>query len=705
MARIYLHCKPRPGDAVLREWTHVLKGVMTAHEALAALVAAHNTKFGTKLRPTDLLMTHGGSVVRANKKLSLLLADDACEIDVTREMPKLPPLSPKPILALAAKHKQRNEWRSAKALWTTVLKDVDPANVEAGLGLLELYMQASAWAAAKAHATTFLGTVPPAATPAYIELCLRCAQVEMQLREWPAAVARLQQLQTFVGASSLSSETEVAARVEVALARAHHARGATDTAISLVRQRLVASDETDLDAIALYSEIAMARGRPVEAMQMILKVLTGRSKDKAVQAQFAAYLAAPDGFAHLKATLDPTSASTAPAFAFLATLAKDHGAIDGCLACFETAVALAPANASYALNYVHALEVVATYNRAYAAAVAFLRMNPALRIGGLSVAAVAAALAPFPSLEAARGAHVERLTWSPRGFVQVDGAADECDLPKERLPEADWDLLALLFALVKVLFIEGCFRPLPGLLCLVEPVRARVGHHLHETTIRNEHAYYCCIAQLLCVTEPPLVPPPVLASEAIYVCGDSHTLPTAWRALPSQSLRFVPALVTGLKHWHLRPESAFYPKHNFHNVVRRLPPRARVLFLLGEIDCREGILVAVEKCRYESLDEGMTATIGIFMKVLEALVAEHRFQALIHPVVPVLNETRHLVMRYNALFRAQVDKASFCTWIDCFDNLLDARGQLRLEYALDGTHLHPAYIAQGLSAALARQLS
>ncbi len=24
-----------------------------------------------------------------------------------------------------------------------------------------------------------------------------------------------------------------------------------------------------------------------------------------------------------------------------------------------------------------------------------------------------------------------------------------------------------------------------------------------------------------------------------------------------------PALVTGLKHWHLRPESNFYPKKNF----------------------------------------------------------------------------------------------------------------------------------------------
>ena len=39
-----------------------------------------------------------------------------------------------------------------------------------------------------------------------------------------------------------------------------------------------------------------------------------------------------------------------------------------------------------------------------------------------------------------------------------------------------------------------------------------------------------------------------------------------------------------------------------------IPPNATVLFLLGEIDCREGILVAVEKLRYESVDEGIRHT-------------------------------------------------------------------------------------------------
>ena len=65
--------------------------------------------------------------------------------------------------------------------------------------------------------------------------------------------------------------------------------------------------------------------------------------------------------------------------------------------------------------------------------------------------------------------------------------------------------------------------------------------------------------------------------------------------------RIVPKLVTGLKCWHLRPESTFYPKFNFFNVVRTIPKNANVIFQFGEIDCREGIVFAVQKMIYEVL--------------------------------------------------------------------------------------------------------
>jgi hypothetical protein len=152
--------------------------------------------------------------------------------------------------------------------------------------------------------------------------------------------------------------------------------------------------------------------------------------------------------------------------------------------------------------------------------------------------------------------------------------------------------------------VNGKFSSLPRLIALLEPIR--VGRELHRTTIRNEQAYYACIAQLLTIDAPPLRVLPPSSERDVYVCGDSHTLATAWReiSLPSadgeaRRVLLRPALVTGLKHWHLRKESTFYPTINFWRVLATIPPRSRVIFLFGEIDCREGILSAVEKCKYE----------------------------------------------------------------------------------------------------------
>lgn len=63
----------------------------------------------------------------------------------------------------------------------------------------------------------------------------------------------------------------------------------------------------------------------------------------------------------------------------------------------------------------------------------------------------------------------------------------------------------------------------------------------------------------------------------------------------------------------------------------------------------------------QSIEQGMRHTIGIFMEVLSDVVDKYEFEALIHPVVPVLNETRHLVTQYNLLLRQRVDKSSICT--------------------------------------------
>jgi len=51
------------------------------------------------------------------------------------------------------------------------------------------------------------------------------------------------------------------------------------------------------------------------------------------------------------------------------------------------------------------------------------------------------------------------------------------------------------------------------------------------------------------------------------------------------------------------------------SVMAKVPDGSAVVFILGEIDCREGILVAVEKLRYETPEEGVEHTVRIFIKV------------------------------------------------------------------------------------------
>jgi hypothetical protein len=97
------------------------------------------------------------------------------------------------------------------------------------------------------------------------------------------------------------------------------------------------------------------------------------------------------------------------------------------------------------------------------------------------------------------------------------------------------DLLALLCTVVKILYVVGDLDLIPPLVALIgsfalllpllqfahlplaEPTRA--GRELHLTTIRNEHAYYCCIAQLMLYHTLPLV-----SYRPIYVAGNLSIL-------------------------------------------------------------------------------------------------------------------------------------------------------------------------------------
>ena len=115
----------------------------------------------------------------------------------------------------------------------------------------------------------------------------------------------------------------------------------------------------------------------------------------------------------------------------------------------------------------------------------------------------------------------------------------------------------------------------------------------------------------------------------IYVCGDSHVLSSAYAVIsptPNSKRVLLPKLVTGVKQWHLRKESDFYTKEIFRRAMVSVPDGSEVIFCVGEIDCREGILVAVEKGVYKDVQEGMNATILVFRQVIQYLVQRKKLK-------------------------------------------------------------------------------
>ena len=224
---------------------------------------------------------------------------------------------------------------------------------------------------------------------------------------------------------------------------------------------------------------------------------------------------------------------------------------------------------------------------------------------------------------------------------------------------------------------------------LVERVRRDV-RDLHVSPIGIDNAYYCYVAQLLQTATVPIprLPP-------IYVVGDSHSLSPSWRAVSWRGSRHLlqPLLVTGLKVWHLRPESDFFTKANFEAAVGRVPDGAAVIFAFGQIDCREGLLVAVQRARYESVQQAIDVAVGLYVTRLLELAALRRFRVLVHQVPPVMEETLAVVTLFNKALRARVDAEPSIEWLDLDGMLVDGRtGKLHEHLELDGTHLHPRYV-------------
>lgn len=282
------------------------------------------------------------------------------------------------------------------------------------------------------------------------------------------------------------------------------------------------------------------------------------------------------------------------------------------------------------------------------------------------------------------------LTMAYKAPPDIDALEDPNSKISRFYTEDERDLLAVFFTTAKVLYWTGFFDQAAKIVLKVGPLR--YGAKLHTTQIRNENSYFGCVEQLL--EYAPREPAPESAP-MLYVVGDSHTLPLSWRQISINGVTHVlrPLLVTGCKCWHLRPESKFYPKFNFEQAISRVPSGSRVMFVFGEIDCREGMLLAVDRGYHENMREAMVNTIRMYTKLLSSIAESKNLEVFVHPAAPVLNPTRHIVLEFDATMPTFVSGKPRLHWLQFHTKLLDAStGNLLPEYRLDDTHLNPAYI-------------
>ncbi len=76
--------------------------------------------------------------------------------------------------------------------------------------------------------------------------------------------------------------------------------------------------------------------------------------------------------------------------------------------------------------------------------------------------------------------------------------------------------------------------------------------------------------------------------------------------------------------------------------------------MIGEIDCREGILLAVERDYYETFEDGIKTTLSYFLQVLKNLRMQKNITIYIHPIPPVLPETRKIVTVFNQYYKKAI---------------------------------------------------
>ncbi|WAQ99658.1 hypothetical protein MAR_024031, partial [Mya arenaria] len=586
-------------------------------------------------------------------------------------------------LNAAVIHMGNERYRKAIEIYVEILKQ-EGANRSAHEGLIDAYLRADRYKEANVALKKAFKVYPNdlvflrLAGEAYIGCKDGEAAVEMLMK-----CAKLARNEGGMGKGSKQD-------LQVLMAKAYLIKDEKDMAITILQGVLRENMGHD-DALTEYASLLfpIGTGQAEEAVSVILGVLARKPNDKRAREVFAKMMSEKSGMKVLRQVASGVFLDSA-ALVFLGSCLRDHSVLKESLELFEEALKVDPKNPSIALIYIHTLELVNTPSKIFEVVTAFLNGYGSKCLGNVPCSLFHRYFTSVVSLIG--NETLQDIDTLEHLFVDSFDISDDKQY-EHVYSEDERYFLAILFTTVKVMYVLGNLDLLKPLLNVLEPLY--LGRELHKTNIRNEAAYFNCINEGMKLF--PFIPAvkKVPEEEYVYLLGDSHCIPAAWRQIQIQdrSTMIKPALSTGTKIWHLRQESTFYPKANFISAVDNIPYDSTVIVCFGEIDCREALLKCWEKARYDRIEDGMDTIITIYVRVLKELQAKRGWKILVHPVMPVLDVTRPIVMQFNRILATRLLAEPALYWLNFVNELLTEDGQaLKPEFTFDGTHANPSYV-------------
>ncbi|CAL1154169.1 unnamed protein product [Cladocopium goreaui] len=586
-------------------------------------------------------------------------------------------------------------------------------------------------------------------------LSLRAAAYERS-KDWDAACDELEALVPLLPAAKLSPEEGWGPQPEQnvvlgRLARARWHAGRRKAATSLAEQ-LMESCPTELGACEVACAVLMERGDAAVALAVMVRCLVEHRATSAMASDLVCGVMRHCSAEELVHVISPTmkegvsERSVAEVVGFIGLIMKERGDILEACRLYQRSVMMAPDHASLSLNLMHTYTLRRDDLRALAWGKRFLAQKPQLFgsfLAALDGKAVNddAKIFDIKDFDAANEFHdalaiglsIFKLLFlaQPRLFESKN---DPNWLKRLRTMEIESHIVGPgVLSLMEdswrrrsdtdyldSTMLSGAQRHwqiLRRLCAMLE--RCCKGHELHMTSVRNENAYFSCIKDILMQESKAPIPKAPASFKPMFIVGDSHVLSFAWQFLEFDDEHFmlVPLLITGAKIWHLREDSRFYTMFSFWDKLSIIPIESPVIFLLGEIDCRDGILRSVQKGKHDSFDDALRTVVNVYLDLLVQVRKKLPSNKLfVHPVPIALPETRFLTMAMNTLLETDWSQLSmekarvkllrvesiFVKDVpehpENTDALTLAKLELLPELRLDGIHMSTVYVKSHLEA-------